>query len=97
MAKKTKEDILKMINEMEGENITTLMEDITDSWLEGSTVDNTQIESLQAEVNKYKTKSEDLEKKYRERFLQNTTNTNAQTPGQDDGMQEKNFIDIKEI
>ena len=88
--KLSKDDLIKKINDkvMDEDVKIELMEDITDSFEEGSTSeeDRQRIEELEE---KYKT----LQEKYKERFLQGT----EIKKNEDDGLEEKEVIDIKEI
>ena len=89
--KMSKDDLIKKINDkvMDEDVKIELMEDITDSFEEGSTNEDTQrIEELEE---KYKT----LQEKYKERFLQGTEIKKEEN--EDDGLEEKEVIDIKEI
>lgn len=90
--KLSKDDLIKKINDkvMDEDVKIELMEDITDSFEEGSTSEDTQrIEELEE---KYKT----LQEKYKERFLQGTE-IKKEEKNEDDGLEEKEVIDIKEI
>lgn len=90
--KMSKDDLIKKINDkvMDEDVKIELMEDITDSFEEGSTSEDTQrIEELEE---KYKT----LQEKYKERFLQGTE-IKKEEKNEDDGLEEKEVIDIKEI
>lgn len=90
--KLSKDDLIKKINDkvMDEDVKIELMEDITDSFEEGSTSEDTQrITELEE---KYKT----LQEKYKERFLQGTE-IKKEEKNEDDGLEEKEVIDIKEI
>ena len=90
--KMSKDDLIKKINDkvMDEDVKIELMEDITDSFEESSTSeeDTQRIEELEE---KYKT----LQEKYKERFLQGTEI--KKEDNEDDGLEEKEVIDIKEI
>ena len=91
--KMSKDDLIKKINDkvMDEDVKIELMEDIADSFEEGSTSeeDTQRIEELEE---KYKT----LQEKYKERFLQGTE-IKKEEKNEDDGLEEKEVIDIKEI
>lgn len=91
--KMSKDDLIKKINDkvMDEDVKIELMEDITDSFEEGSISeeDTQRIEELEE---KYKT----LQEKYKERFLQGTE-IKKEEKNEDDGLEEKEVIDIKEI
>lgn len=90
--KMSKDDLIKKINDkvMDEDVKIELMEDITDSFEEDSTSeeDTQRIKELEE---KYKT----LQEKYKERFLQGTEI--KKEDNEDDGLEEKEVIDIKEI
>lgn len=90
--KLSKDDLIKKINDkvMDEDVKIELMEDITDSFKDDSTSeeDTQRIEELEE---KYKT----LQEKYKERFLQGTEI--KKEDNEDDGLEEKEVIDIKEI
>ena len=90
--KMSKVDLIKKINDkvMDEDVKIELMEDITDSFEEGSTSeeDTQRITELEE---KYKT----LQEKYKERFLQGEEKKEEEKD--DDELEEKEVIDIKEI
>ena len=92
--KLSKDDLIKKINDkvMDEDVKIELMEDITDSFEEGSTSeeDTQRITELEE---KYKT----LQEKYKERFLQGEEKKEDEEKKDDDGLEEKEVIDIKEI
>ena len=91
--KLSKDDLIQKINDkvMDEDVKIELMEDITDSFEEDSTneEDTQRIKELEE---KYKT----LQEKYKERFLQGTE-IKKEEKNEDDGLEEKEVIDIKEI
>ena len=90
--KMSKDDLIKKINDkvMDEDVKIELMEDITDSFEENtSTEDSQRITELEE---KYKI----LQEKYKERFLQGTE-IKKEEKNEDDGLEEKEVIDIKEI
>ena len=91
--KLSKDDLIQKINDkvMDEDVKIELMEDITDSFEEDSTneEDTQRIKELEE---KYKT----LQEKYKERFLQGTE-IKKEEKKEDDGLEEKEVIDIKEI
>lgn len=90
--KLSKDELIQKINEkvMDEDVKIELMEDITDSYDENETseVDTQRIEELEE---KYK----NLQEKYKERFLQGSEIKDEKED--DDGLKEKEVIDIKEI
>lgn len=90
--KMSKDDLIKKINDkvMDEDVKIELMEDITDSFEDVSTSeeDTQRITELEE---KYKT----LQEKYKERFLQGTEIKKEEN--EDDGLEEKKVINIKEI
>lgn len=91
--KMSKEDLIAKVNDkvMDEDVKIELMEDITDSFTENETneEDKQRVEELEE---KYKT----LQEKYKERFLQGTE-IKKEEKNEDDGLEEKEVIDIKEI
>lgn len=86
MAKLTKDELLKKIDEKEtltDDDKIELMEDITDSFVETENTENSE----------YKTKYEELKKKYKERFMDSGKEKKDEIITED----EKKEIDIKEI
>ena len=91
MAKMSKEELISKINGLEIDDTVKieLMEDVTDSFEEVAEPDTTEIDEL-------KTKYEELQTKYKERFLSNTEEKEDEDE-EDDGLEEKEVIDVKEI
>lgn len=96
-----KEDLKKKVNEIVTDNDVAiqLLEDIEDSFDETAEVDNTKIDELQAKIDEQQSKIDELQEKYKERFLTGNKEekTEDKKPEEDDGLEEKNIIDIKEI
>ena len=96
-----KEDLKKKVNEIVTDNDVAiqLLEDIEDSFDESAEVDNTKIDELQAKIDEQQSKIDELQEKYKERFLtgDKEEKTEDKKPEEDDGLEEKNIIDIKEI
>lgn len=90
--KMSKEDLIKKVNDkvMDEDVKIELMEDITDSFEEDSTSeeDKQRVKELEE---KYKT----LQEKYKERFLQGKEIEEKEDV--EDGLEEKEVIDVKEI
>ena len=99
--KLNKEDLKKKVNEIVTDNDVAiqLLEDIEDSFDESAEVDNTKIDELQAKIDEQQSKIDELQEKYKERFLtgDKEEKTEDKKPEEDDGLEEKNIIDIKEI
>ena len=99
--KLSKEDLKKKVNELVTDNDVAiqLLEDIEDSFDESAEVDNTNIDELQAKIDEQQSKIDELQEKYKERFLtgDKEEKTEDKKPEEDDGLEEKDIIDIKEI
>ena len=99
--KLNKEDLKKKVNEIVTDNDVAiqLLEDIEDSFDETAEVDNSKIDELQAKIDEQQSKIDELQEKYKERFLTGNKEekTEDKKPEEDDGLEEKNIIDIKEI
>lgn len=90
--KLSKEELKNKVNELVKDNDVAiqLLEDIEDS-METGEIDNSELESLQA-------KFDELQTKYRERFLKGEeVKEELEEKPTDDGMEEKEVIDVKEI
>lgn len=99
--KLNKEDLKKKVNEIVTDNDVAiqLLEDIEDSFDESAEVDQTKIDELQAKIDEQQSKIDELQEKYKERFLTGNKEekTEDKKPEEDDGLEEKDIIDIKEI
>ena len=97
MAKYSAEELSSRINDLEldDEVKISLMEDITDSI---SPDESEELSLLKAEVEKVKAEYEDLKQKYKERFLKaaEVEEENVEVK-EDEDLEEKEVIDIKEI
>lgn len=91
--KLSKEDLKAKVNELVTDNdiAIQLLEDIEDS-MEVGEVDTTKIDELQA-------KFDDLQEKYKQRFLKGDDKKDTEDKKEevDEGLEEKEVIDIKEI
>lgn len=90
--KLSKEDLKQKVNELVTDNeiAIQLLEDIEDS-MEIGEVDTTKIDELQA-------KFDDLQEKYKQRFLKGDDKKDAEDKKEvDEELEEKEVIDIKEI
>ena len=92
--KLSKDDLIKKINEkvLDEDVKIELMEDVTDSLeanTDSSTGDSQRIEELE-------TKYKNLQEKYKERFLKGSEEP-KETEKDDDELEEKEVIDVKEI
>lgn len=96
-----KEDLKKKVNEIVTDNDVAiqLLEDIEDSFDESAEVDNSKIDELQAKIDEQQSKIDELQEKYKERFLTGNKEekTEDKKPEEEDGLEEKDIIDIKEI
>lgn len=92
--KLSKEELKQKISDSITDNddlVIELLEDIEDSMEENSIQDNSELEDL-------KGKYDELKRKYKERFLSGKEkDPEDKKPEEDDGLEEKNIIDIKEI
>lgn len=99
--KLNKEELKKKVNEIVTDNDVAiqLLEDIEDSFDESAEVDNSKIDELQAKIDEQQSKIDELQEKYKERFLTGNKEekTEDKKPEEDDGLEEKDIIDIKEI
>ncbi len=94
MARLSKEELINRINDLpiEDEMKISLMEDVTDS-VDGEVI--TAEEKVKIDgYDDIKFKYEELVKKYKDRFISSETETIIEEP---DTVEEKEFIDIKEI
>ena len=84
------EELKNKVNELVKDNDVAiqLLEDIEDS-MESGEIDNSELEALQA-------KFDELQTKYRERFLKGDEEK-EEVEESEDGMEEKEVIDVKEI
>ena len=89
--KLSKEDLKSKVNELVTDNeiAIQLLEDIEDS-MEVGEVDTTKIDELQA-------KFDDLQEKYKQRFLSGEEKKVEEKKDDDEELEEKEVIDIKEI
>ena len=94
MAKFSSEELSSRINDLdlEDEVKISLMEDITDSI---SPDESEELESLKEELEKVKAEYEDLKEKYKARFLKAVEIEEEKQ--EDEDLEEKEVIDIKEI
>lgn len=86
--KLSKDELKNKVNELVQDNDVAiqLLEDIEDS-MELGEIDNSELEALQA-------KFDELQTKYRERFIKGDEEKKEES---EDGMEEKEVIDVKEI
>ena len=91
--KLSKDELKNKVNELVKDNDVAiqLLEDIEDS-MESGEIDNSELEALQA-------KFDELQTKYRERFLKGDEEKEIDEKKEEseDGMEEKEVIDVKEI
>lgn len=91
--KLSKDELKNKVNELVQDNDVAiqLLEDIEDS-MESGEIDNSELEALQA-------KFDELQTKYRERFLKGDEEKEVEEKKEEseDGMEEKEIIDVKEI
>ena len=96
MAKYSAEDLSSRINDLEldDEVKISLMEDITDSV---SPDESEELASLKAELEKKSVELEELKEKYKARFLKAVEESEEVKEVEDEDLEEKEVIDIKEI
>lgn len=90
--KLNKDELKQKVNELVTDNdiAIQLLEDIEDS-METGEVDTTKIDKLQAKI-------DDLQEKYKQRFLKGDDKKDAEDKKEvDEELEEKEVIDIKEI
>ena len=96
MAKLTKEDLIKKVNEMFGEDATdeqiSLLEDISDSMGESN---NDELETTKQELTKAQTDLKEFKQKYRERFLGGVDNNPSPKDVKDDDKEDEEEEDKK--
>lgn len=89
--KLSKEELKQKISDSITDNddlVISLLEDVEDSMEENSAPDNSELEEL-------KEKYEELKGKYKERFLNGKEKEDPEE--KDEGLEEKEVIDVKEI
>ena len=96
MAKYSAEELSSRLNELEldDEVKISLMEDITDSV---SPDESEELASIKAELEKVKADYEELKEKYKARFLKAVESEEVKEEVEDEDLEEKEVIDIKEI
>lgn len=96
MAKYSAEDLSSRINDLEldDEVKISLMEDITDSV---SPDESEELASVKAELEKKSAELEELKEKYKARFLKAVEESEEVKEVEDEDLEEKEVIDIKEI
>lgn len=89
--KLSKEELKQKVNELVTDNeiAIQLLEDIEDS-MEVGEVDTSKIDELQAKL-------DDLQEKYKQRFLKGDDKKEEKKEDVDEELEEKEVIDIKEI
>lgn len=96
MAKYSAEELSSRLNDLEldDEVKISLMEDITDSV---SPDESEELAGLKAELEKVKADYEELKEKYKARFLKAVESEEVKEEVEDEDLEEKEVIDIKEI
>lgn len=96
MAKYSAEDLSSRINELEldDEVKISLMEDITDSV---SPDESEELAGIKAELEKKTAELDELKEKYKARFLKAVEENEEVKEVEDEDLEEKEVIDIKEI
>lgn len=98
--KRSKQELKQYVSDSIKDNdelVLSLLEDIEDSMMEDGT-DAVINETLKRENEELKWKLEDLKARYKERFLKGEeVKEELEEKPTDDGMEEKEVIDVKEI
>lgn len=97
--KRSKQELKQYISDSIKDNddlVLSLLEDIEDSMMEDGT-DAVINETLKRENEELKWKLEDLTARYKERFLKGEEDVEEKKEESEDGMEEKEVIDVKEI
>ena len=96
MAKYSAEELSSRVNELEldDEVKISLMEDITDSV---SLDESEELASIKAELEKAKADYEELKEKYKARFLKAVESEEVESEKEDEDLEEKEVIDVKEL
>ena len=96
MAKYSAEELSSRINELEldDEVKISLMEDITDSV---SPDESEELAGIKAELEKSKADYEELKEKYKARFLKAVESDEEEKEAEDEDLEEKEVIDVKEL
>lgn len=98
MAKKSKDELKKSIDESieDVDKKIQMLEDIEDSVEQKDVVDKSEFDNLTTKYNELENKYAELQTKYKDRFFNNEVTTQT-SEVQDKGLQEINYVDIKEI
>lgn len=98
MAKKSKDELKKSIDESieDVDKKIQMLEDIEDSVEQKDVVDKSEFDNLTNKYNELENKYTELQTKYKDRFFNNEVTTQT-SDVQDKGLQEINYVDIKEI
>ena len=97
--KRSKQELKQYVSDSIKDNdelVLSLLEDIEDSMMEDGT-DEVINETLKKENEELKWKLEDLTARYKERFLKGEETKEETKEEIEDGMEEKEVIDVKEI
>lgn len=96
MAKYSAEELSSRINDLELDDDVkiSLMEDITDSV---SPDESEELASVRAELGKAKADYEELKEKYKARFLKAVESDEEEKEVEDEDLEEKEVIDVKEL
>lgn len=96
MAKYSAEELSSRVNELELDDDVkiSLMEDITDSVTPD---ESEELAGIKAELEKAHADYEELKEKYKARFLKAVESEEVESEKEDEDLEEKEIIDIKEI
>lgn len=99
MAKKTKEELKKIIDESveDIDKKIQMLEDIEDSVDQKDTIEKSKFDELESKYSELETKYQDLQTKYHDRFFSGSDSVPETKVEPEEGLQDVNVIDIKEI
>ena len=96
MSKYSAEELSSRVNELELDDDVkiSLMEDITDSVTPD---ESEELAGIKAELEKAKADYEELKEKYKARFLKAVESEEVESEKEDEDLEEKEVIDVKEL
>lgn len=96
--KLSKKELMQRVSNLieDDETKISVLEDMEDSIVEESSVENVIDENTKRELEEIKWKYEDLKNRYKERFL-NGTDEESEEKEDDEELKEEEVIDVKEI
>ena len=96
--KLSKKELMQRVSDLieDDEIKISVLEDMEDSIVEESSVENVLDENVKRELEEIKWKYEDLKNRYKERFL-NGSDEKSEEKEDDEELKEEEVIDVKEI